>query len=313
MTRLRLGALAPLLLLGCASTPSRTLLLRAYLGAADDGGYAWAQVGVDVGLPEQGVVGEEPGTRGVAGKQVPLPPARVAAALARGGAAGESACRTVEDSLAGFTPAGFDPARSRMLVGGEQDAKWQLGEWAGVPAELHLVRASGEVQLKVRLAEAEEEVVAYRLKEAGRTWISGVVLLPGRHRALALTGAASTSSSAVYRMEGLAELDLASALSSLLDARAVRAIEKGALDAARADLERAILLSPTDATAHYNLACALALGERLDEALLTLGRAVELDPQRLMPLAATDPDLAALRERVEFRLMIEPRSPGRVR
>ena len=68
-------------------------------------------------------------------------------------------------------------------------------------------------------------------------------------------------------------------------------------------------LAPDDATAHYNLACAHALDDEEDAAPLALGRAVELDPDRLKPLALQDPDLASLRERVEFRLMVEPRTP----
>lgn len=315
MTRLLAPALA-LLLLGCASTPSRTVLVRAYLGASEEGGYAWAQAGVDVGVPPNGTLGLEGADAATGARTSTLTPTHVAVALDRATAAGDHPTRTAEESLAPLCPTGYSPARGRRLVAGSGAAQWSLSGWAPLPSELRLSREEGELQLRLRLEGGDDEVVVFRLAEAGRTWLAGVELLParpGRLRALALTGAASVSGSALYRLEGLSELDLTTPLANLLGARAIRAIERGELDRAEKDLRAAVDLDPQNATAHYNLACTLALAERLDEALLSLGRAVELAPAELLPLAATDPDLAALRERVEFQLMVEPRMPGRER
>ena len=55
---------------------------------------------------------------------------------------------------------------------------------------------------------------------------------------------------------------------------------------------------PDDATLLYDLACYEALLGRLDDALAHLRRSLELD-ESLWPLAATDSDLTALRERGE--------------
>lgn len=62
--------------------------------------------------------------------------------------------------------------------------------------------------------------------------------------------------------------------------------------------------SPECETAHYNLACSLSLTGALDEAVTALQRAVELgytDAEQL----ASDDDLAALRERPEFKALVQ--------
>lgn len=65
-----------------------------------------------------------------------------------------------------------------------------------------------------------------------------------------------------------------------------------------------VRLQPTNATAHYNLACSLALMKRLPEALTTLAQAIALgyDDAEWM---ASDPDLAALRKRPDFQTLLE--------
>jgi tetratricopeptide (TPR) repeat protein len=113
-------------------------------------------------------------------------------------------------------------------------------------------------------------------------------------------------------MESLGEVDIGGALAALLDARALKRIETGALEGATSDLQRAVTIAPADATAHYNLACAYALSGDADQALVSLGHAVDLDPDQYKSFAMTDPDLASLRARTEFRLMVEPRAPGAV-
>jgi len=63
---------------------------------------------------------------------------------------------------------------------------------------------------------------------------------------------------------------------------------------------RMVKLCPTDATAHYNLACSLALIDRHADALGTLRQAVELGYQD-HDWMENDPDLAGLHEYPEFR------------
>lgn len=60
-----------------------------------------------------------------------------------------------------------------------------------------------------------------------------------------------------------------------------------------------VRLNPEDETAHYNLACSLALLGRIDAALLELERAVELGYGDADHLEA-DEDLAALRGDARF-------------
>ncbi|HEY3448849.1 MAG TPA: hypothetical protein VGK67_20990 [Myxococcales bacterium] len=294
----------------CAGAPpARTLQLRAFLGAAEDGSWAFAEVNEFPGSPATGkvhVVGPDAKLR----RSEAIAQPALAEATARATAAGESAERTAEASLAALRPEGFDPARAPPLAvildGPRQRLPWSVP----LDLDLELRREGGEVRLVVRLAGGEEEMAAYRLPEAGTTWVGAVRLLPGNRRALVLTGSATASRSELYRLEGLGEVDLGSAVAALLDSRAVRSIQQGALERATLELKQALTVAPDDATSHYNLACAYALSDLLDEAILSLGRAVDLDPERLKPLALSDPDLAGLHGRVEFRLMVEPRLPG---
>jgi len=66
---------------------------------------------------------------------------------------------------------------------------------------------------------------------------------------------------------------------------------------------RMVRLEPDNSTAHYNLACSLALTRRRAEALRELRRALELgyDDFRWMQ---KDPDLASLRDDPEFRALL---------
>ncbi len=65
-----------------------------------------------------------------------------------------------------------------------------------------------------------------------------------------------------------------------------------------------VRLQPDNATAHYNLACSLALSKRLADAMKSLRRAIELgyDDHEWM---ANDPDLEPLRTNQEFQDMIK--------
>jgi Flp pilus assembly protein TadD len=76
-------------------------------------------------------------------------------------------------------------------------------------------------------------------------------------------------------------------------------------DGLRVD-RRLVRLQPDNATAHYNLACSLALMKRTAAALRTLRRAVALGYHDL-EFMAEDPDLASLRKHPEFRrLLVAP-------
>lgn len=65
-----------------------------------------------------------------------------------------------------------------------------------------------------------------------------------------------------------------------------------------------VRLQPDNATAHYNLACSLALSKRPTEALTTLAQAISLgyDDAEWM---ANDPDLAPLQNRADFKTLID--------
>lgn len=65
-----------------------------------------------------------------------------------------------------------------------------------------------------------------------------------------------------------------------------------------------VRLQPDNATAHYNLACSLALSKRPAEAFATLTRAIALgyDDADWM---VNDPDLAPLRKRPEFQTLLD--------
>lgn len=69
-----------------------------------------------------------------------------------------------------------------------------------------------------------------------------------------------------------------------------------------------VRLQPANATAHYNLACSLALSRRKGDALRTLRRAIALgyDDRDWM---LRDPDLAALQEDPEFRRLLAQLAP----
>ncbi|GHB91040.1 tetratricopeptide repeat protein [Cerasicoccus arenae] len=62
-------------------------------------------------------------------------------------------------------------------------------------------------------------------------------------------------------------------------------------------------LQPKNPTAHYNLACSLALKRRNEEALHSLRQAVELG-YRDVSWLLDDPDLKELREHPSFRTIV---------
>jgi len=73
---------------------------------------------------------------------------------------------------------------------------------------------------------------------------------------------------------------------------------------------RLVRLEPDNATAHYNLACSLALSRRKSDALRTLGRAIELGYTD-HDWMSQDPDLETLKGDREFLALLarlKPRS-----
>ena len=71
---------------------------------------------------------------------------------------------------------------------------------------------------------------------------------------------------------------------------------------------RLVKLQPTNATAHYNLACSLALVKRNSAALRALQQAVKLG-YRDADWMQQDPDLDALKRRPEFVKLLQQLKP----
>jgi len=73
-----------------------------------------------------------------------------------------------------------------------------------------------------------------------------------------------------------------------------------------------VRLEPDNSTAHYNLACSLALSRRKADALRTLARAVELG-YRDFDWMQRDPDLEGLKNHPAFQQLLarlQTQSPG---
>jgi predicted Zn-dependent protease len=71
---------------------------------------------------------------------------------------------------------------------------------------------------------------------------------------------------------------------------------------------RLVKLQPENATAHYNLACSLALSKQKSAALRELHHAVKLG-YRDFDWMQQDPDLAALKQHPEFQSLLQTLKP----
>jgi tetratricopeptide (TPR) repeat protein len=71
---------------------------------------------------------------------------------------------------------------------------------------------------------------------------------------------------------------------------------------------RLVKLQPANATAHYNLACSLALSRRKSDALRSLRNAIDLG-YRDFDWMQQDPDLEALKAHPEFLSLLEQLKP----
>lgn len=69
-----------------------------------------------------------------------------------------------------------------------------------------------------------------------------------------------------------------------------------------------VKLQPRNATAHYNLACSLALAKRKTDALRTLQHAVELGYKDL-DWMQQDPDLEELKDQPAFAALVDQLKP----
>ena len=69
-----------------------------------------------------------------------------------------------------------------------------------------------------------------------------------------------------------------------------------------------VKLQPVNATAHYNLACSLALSKRKTDALRALRHAIELG-YRDFDWMQQDPDLEVLKTHPEFLALLEQLKP----
>ncbi len=82
-----------------------------------------------------------------------------------------------------------------------------------------------------------------------------------------------------------------------------RLLDQGRFAEAIARGEEALRLEPDSAQPYYHLACFQSRAGNPDEAVRLIGEALHRDP-KLRDSAATDPDLAPLREREDFRKLI---------
>ena len=71
---------------------------------------------------------------------------------------------------------------------------------------------------------------------------------------------------------------------------------------------RLVKLQPSNATAHYNLACSLALSRRKSDALRSLRNAIDLG-YRDFDWMQQDPDLEALKAHPEFLSLLDQLKP----
>ncbi|MBN1910925.1 MAG: tetratricopeptide repeat protein, partial [Pirellulales bacterium] len=76
----------------------------------------------------------------------------------------------------------------------------------------------------------------------------------------------------------------------------------GQIDLAIAALEEAVAAEPSEAIAHYNLACYLSLAGDKSLALAHLARALVMDPN-FRDQVATERDFDPLRSDADFRLL----------
>ena len=91
---------------------------------------------------------------------------------------------------------------------------------------------------------------------------------------------------------------------AVISASVAELFKQGKYAEAERRIRLALRMVPHDMASHYNLACALARQGKADEALGTLRRAVELGYNDRNHIAG-DADLAPLREREEFKKLLE--------
>ncbi len=71
---------------------------------------------------------------------------------------------------------------------------------------------------------------------------------------------------------------------------------------------RLVRLQPKNATAHYNLACSLALSQRKTDALKSLDVAIKLGYEDF-DWMSQDPDLEVLKKLPQFKVLLEQLKP----
>ena len=298
-------------LAACATARPPTLNLRSFLGATEDGGYAFSEIHSSPGTSPRGLTYEvSPDGRVL--QERALPTELVEKALGAAVKAGPSPTRTADASLEALAVEGYD--RSRVVTVSLPAAApafivLVIASATGAKLTLATDPATGDLRVLLKLEAGEHELTLGRIAMPPGTFRGGLLLLPGERKALLLVGNATTSRAGIFRTETFSELDLGGGAATLLDAQAVEELQRHDVASALHDLKRAAIASPRDSTVHYNLACAYALSGDEDKALLALGRAVDLDPERLRAFARQDGDLASLHGRPEFILMVEPR-PG---
>ena len=188
--------------------------------------------------------------------------------------------------------------------------RWPVRGAGGLPFSLRIAdTASGPPASLLMLSEEpirardSDEVELARMPLAGVSvapllWTSGAT-------AWILAGSVQVSpSEPLHRAVGLRRGSISRGEATLHNQHGLADYAAGELDAARRELERALLADPRFVDALYNAASVAALTDRADEAVALLRRAAEEDPRRVQVLGRDDEDLKTLRRRPDVRQIL---------
>lgn len=178
---------------------------------------------------------------------------------------------------------------------------WRGPRWA-VESSLH--EGSHVVSLIDRQDIDAGKIVLAVVPRAEDVVIRGLRFGPGHPPLIAALEWVSAGEG--YRLEGVLVLDLRAGRADLMERRGLVVHRQHRYTASAALFRLALDENPEDASAAYNLACALARLGQTERALTYLGLAVDLDRLRLSVVAARDPDLDPLRELSAFRRLFDP-------
>lgn len=154
-------------------------------------------------------------------------------------------------------------------------------------------------------------LAAYRRESSVQTTLSFLegleVSVPGLHLGYALKAELLSEKLGRYyeAMQSFTNaITLEPGRSEYYNGRGLAWMGIGRIEVALSDFENATFANPDDASARYNVACALARLGRKEDALASLGMAFEMD-SRLMIHAQTDQDLLSLRGEPSFKALFD--------